>query len=123
GTGGRTQWNRTVRGLPKTQWLDAVCVEASAPARLQVGGMIPLLITALGRHSRQMWRTNPFGFPDKGPKATSVVGGLRTGDLVRAVVPACRVKAGTYVGRLAIRATGSWNVKTAHRLIEGIHVR
>jgi hypothetical protein len=33
------------------------------------------------------------------------------------------VKAGVYVGRIAVRATGSCNVKTAHGTIEGIHVR
>ena len=56
-------------------------------------------------------------------KATSVGGGWRTGDLVRASVPASSVKAGVYVGRLAVRASGSCNVKTAHETIEGIHVR
>jgi hypothetical protein len=123
GTGGRTKWNRTTRDLPKTHWLDAACVGESTPKRLKTAGVIPLLITAMGRHSRQMCRTNAFGFPDKAPKATSVVGGFRTGDLVRAVVPASSVKAGVSVGRLAVRATGSCNVKTAHGTIEGIHVR
>jgi 5-methylcytosine-specific restriction endonuclease McrA len=123
GTGGRTKWNRTTRDLPKTHWLDAACVGESTPQRLRVGGAMPLLITAMGRHSRQMCRTNAFSFPDQAPKATSVVGGLRTGDLVRAVVPATSVKAGVYVGRLAVRASGSSNVKTARETIEGIHVR
>src|SRR5262249_58916079 len=31
GTGGRTKWNRTRWGLPKTHWLDAVCVGVSTP--------------------------------------------------------------------------------------------
>jgi 5-methylcytosine-specific restriction endonuclease McrA len=123
GTGGRTKWNRTRRGLPKTHWLDAVCVGASTPTRVDVRGIVALLITAMGRHSRQMCRTNAAGFPDKRAKATSVVGGFRTGDLVRAVVPTGSVKAGVYVGRLAVRASGSCNVKTANRTIEGIHVR
>jgi hypothetical protein len=70
-----------------------------------------------------MCRTNGVGFPDKAPKATSVVGGFRTGDLVWAVVPPNSKKAGTYVGRIAIRATGSCNLKTANGTIEGIHVR
>ena len=113
GTGGRTKWNRTVRELPKTHWLDAACVGASTPAPLRVAGIVPLCITATGRHSRQMCRTDAFGFPDKAPKATSVVGGFRTGDIVRALVPASSVKAGAYVGRLAVRATGSCNLKTA----------
>ena len=31
GSGGRTKFNRTTRGLPKTHWLDAACVGASTP--------------------------------------------------------------------------------------------
>ena len=33
------------------------------------------------------------------------------------------VKAGTYTGRIAIRATGSCNLKTAIGTIQGIHYR
>jgi 5-methylcytosine-specific restriction endonuclease McrA len=123
GTGGRTKWNRTQRRLPKAHWLDAACVGASTPPVLRVAGVVPLGIRATGRHSRQMCRTNAHGFPDKGPKATSTVGGLRTGDLVRAVVPPPSVKAGTYTGRLAVRATGSCNLTTPSGTIQGIHVR
>ncbi len=123
GSGGRTKWNRTVRGLPKTHWLDAACVGSSTPKTLRVEGMRPLLIRAMGRHSRQMCRTNTAGFPDKAPKATSVVGGFRTGDLVRAVVPSTSVRAGVSVGRIAVRATGSCNITTAEGIVQGIHVR
>jgi len=123
GTGGRTKWNRTRRELPKTHWTDAACVGASMPAPLRVAGIVPLRITAMGRHSRQMCRTNACGFPDKAAKAASVVGGLRTGDLVRAVVPASSVKARVYVGRLAVRATGSCTIMTARGTVQGVHVR
>jgi 5-methylcytosine-specific restriction endonuclease McrA len=123
GSGGRTKYNRIQRGVPKTHWMDAACVGESTPAVVLTAGIVPLLIRAQGRHNRQMCRTNSFGFPDKAPKATSVVGGLRTGDLVRAVVPASSTKAGTYVGRIAVRATGSCNLKLASGTIEGIHVR
>jgi 5-methylcytosine-specific restriction endonuclease McrA len=123
GSGGRTKYNRTQRSLPKTHWVDAACVGASTPAVLLTKGIVPLLIRAQGRHSRQMCRTNRRGFPDKASKATSVVGGLRTGDIVRAVVPASSKKAGTYMGRLAVRATGSCNVTTASGTIEGSHYR
>jgi 5-methylcytosine-specific restriction endonuclease McrA len=123
GSGGRTKWNRMTRGLPKTHWLDAACMGASTPAVLKIQGVVPLLIRAEGRHSRQMCRTNAAGFPDKVAKATSVVGGCRTGDLVRAVVPPSSKKVGIYVGRIAIRATGSCNIRTASGTIEGIHVR
>jgi hypothetical protein len=64
-----------------------------------------------------------FGFPRTGPKATSVVVGMRTGDLVRAVVPPPSIKAGTYVGRLAVRATGSCTITTTSGVVQGIHVR
>jgi 5-methylcytosine-specific restriction endonuclease McrA len=33
GTGGRTKWNRTRRGLPKTHWTDAVCVGRAPQSR------------------------------------------------------------------------------------------
>jgi 5-methylcytosine-specific restriction endonuclease McrA len=123
GTGGRTKWNRARRGLPKAHWVDAACVGATTPERLLTAGVVPLLITATGRHSRQMCRTNAYGFPDKVPKATSVVGGFRTGDLVRAVVPPSSAKAGVHVGRLAARATGSCNIKTRAGTVQGIHIR
>jgi 5-methylcytosine-specific restriction endonuclease McrA len=123
GTGGRTKWNRTQRGLPKSHWGDAACVGASTPEQVMCAGVAPLVIAATGRHSRQMCRTNASGFPDKAPKATSVVAGLRTGDLVRAVVPASSLKVGTYVGRLAVRATGSCTIKTSAGTVQGIHIR
>ena len=119
--------NRTRRELPKTHWLDAACVGASTPAPLRGAGIVPLGIMATGRHSRQRCRTNASGFPDKAPKATRVVGGFRTGAIVRAIVraivPQSSTKAGTYVGRLAVRATGSCNLKTAAGTLQGIHVR
>jgi HNH endonuclease len=125
GSGGRTKWHRTQRqrGHPKTPWLAAAGVGASTPQWVRVEGVVPLLITAMGRHSRQMCRPIAFGFPDKAPQATSVVSGLRTGDIVRAVVPAGNSTAGVYLGRSAIRATRSCNVKTAAGTIQGIHVR
>ena len=123
GSGGRTQWNRRQRGIPKTHWLDAACVGASTPTRLRYKRVIPLSITAMGRHRRQMCGTNACGFPDKAPKATSVVGGFRTGDIVRAIVPASSVKQGTYIGRIAIRATGFCNIKTVQETVQSIHVK
>ncbi len=48
GTGGRTKWNRTRRGMSKTHWLDAACVGASTPATLDMRGVV----------------RRPFGRPD-----------------------------------------------------------
>jgi RRXRR protein len=123
GTGGRTKWNRTRRSLPKTHWTDAACVGASTPATLDMRGVVPLAMRATGRHSRQMCRPNAAGFPDKAPKATSVIGGFRTGEIVRAQVPTARAKAGVHVGRIAIRASGSCNITTMTGIVQGIHVR
>lgn len=122
GTGGRTTYNRSVRHIPKTHWLDAACVGESTPGELHWQHIVPCHIVATGRHSRQMCRTNESGFPDKAPKATSVVGGFRTGDMVRAIVTSGK-KAGAYVGRIAIRASGSCNIQTKQGTIQGIHYR
>jgi hypothetical protein len=52
---------------------------------------------------------------------------LKIGDFARigqVSIKALRhYKAGTYVGRIAIRATGSCNLKTSSGTIAGIHVR
>ncbi len=62
-TGGRTTYNRTRLGLPKTHWLDAACV--GNVEVLQVVTEQPLLIAAKGWGSRQMCTTNQYGFPVK----------------------------------------------------------
>jgi 5-methylcytosine-specific restriction endonuclease McrA len=122
GTGGRTKWNRTCRSLPKTHWLDAACVGASTPETLQIRSVVPLLITAAGRESRQMCRMDRVGFPRTSAKSNRVVQGFQTGDIVRAVVTS-GAKIGVYTGRVAVRATGSFNVTTAQGSIQGIAAR
>ena len=87
GSGGLTKWNRVRRGLPKCHWIDATYVGTSTPLHLSTHAVTPLAIHAAGRHSRQMCRTNAYGFPDKAAKETSAIGGFRTGDIVHAVVP------------------------------------
>ncbi len=123
GTGGRTKWNRTRRAMPKTHWLDAVCVGASTPELIRWQEVVPLQITADGRHHRQMVRVDDRGFPDALPKATSSVAGFRSGDLVRAVVPPTLKTVGTHVGIISIRATGSCDITTPHRRVGGVAVR
>ena len=122
GTGGRTKWNRTVRALPKAHWLDAACVGASTPERLPVAGVTPLAITAMGRQSRQMCRMDALGFPRTVAKGQRVVQGFQTGDLVRAVV-ATGARVGTHVGRVAVRARGSFNIRTATRMVTDVAAR
>jgi hypothetical protein len=40
----------------------------------------------------------------------------------RAIIPQ-GVKAGTHTGRVAVRSTGSFNIRTRHGLVQGIHDR
>jgi len=122
GTGGRTKYNRNVRKLPKAHWLDAACVGASTPEVLKVKGMRPLIIIATGHGSRQMCRVDKHGFPRTSAKKFKRVHGFQTGDIVKAVVPTGK-KAGTYIGQVAVRATGNFNVKTKNGTIQGISYR
>jgi len=120
GTGGRTKYNRQKKKLPKIHFLDAVCVGASTPETIKVEGLCPLSIIAAGRGSRQMCRVDKFGFPRTTAKRKKRVYGFQTGDMVKAIVPTEK-KAGVYVGRVAIRTSGSFNLKTETGTIQGIN--
>jgi len=69
-----------------------------------------------------MYLVNEDGFPRTRAKASSRVHGFRTGDMVRAIVPTGK-KVGTYVGRVAVRASGSFNITTKVGAIEGISAK
>jgi 5-methylcytosine-specific restriction endonuclease McrA len=122
GSGGLTQYNRTMRGLPKTHWVDAANVGKSTPDTLQGKGVVPLLITATGHGCRQMCLMDKRGFPRTKPKQAKLVQGFQTGDIVKAIVTK-GTKIGTYVGRVAVRATGSFNITTQAGTVEGISHR
>jgi 5-methylcytosine-specific restriction endonuclease McrA len=122
GTGGGTRYNRYLQRLPKTHCLDAACVGASSPTMLQVRGVSVLRIIVTGRGRRQMCTMDRYGFPRTGPKITRVVQGFSTGDIVRAVVSQGK-KAGIYIGRVAVRASGSFNVRTAMGTVQSINHR
>lgn len=48
--------------------------------------------------------------------------GFITGDLVRAVVPTGK-KAGVHVGRVSVRASGSFNIATSNGVVQGVNHR
>ncbi|MGH9846102.1 MAG: RNA-guided endonuclease IscB [Blastocatellia bacterium] len=122
GSGGLTKFNRLQRDLPKTHWIDAACVGASTPEALDIKQAAPIAIKAVGHGSRRMCLPDKFGFPRTSAKGARVVKGFRTGDIVKAVVPNGK-KAGTYVGKVAVRSSGSFNVTTAAETIQGISYR
>jgi len=132
GTGGRTKWNRSRFGVPKTHTLDAICVG-------EVDGVVSyptqvIVAKATGRGTYRRAQPDAYGFtaghyrkpgepvnPSKGhkPRRKSYFG-FQTGDLVRAVVPKGNY-AGVHVGRVAVRARGSFVVVTRVGKVETSH--
>jgi 5-methylcytosine-specific restriction endonuclease McrA len=117
GSGSLTKFNRTTIRLPKTHFFDAACV-GDTPELLVLASQ-PLNIKATGHGSRQMCRTDKFGFPSRYVPQFKFVKGFQTGDIVKAVVTSGK-KIGTYVGRVAVRSTGSFNISAKQGLIQGI---
>jgi 5-methylcytosine-specific restriction endonuclease McrA len=118
-SGGRTKYNRTQQGYEKDHWIDAVCVGDTGECVRIPTNMTPLHITATGRGSRQMCRMDRYGFPRTSAKRFKRVKGFQTGDMVKAVVPTGK-KAGVYVGRVAVRTSGSFNITTEKGTVQGI---
>ncbi|MEO8956789.1 MAG: RNA-guided endonuclease IscB, partial [Ktedonobacteraceae bacterium] len=112
GSGGLTKFNRTRRVLPKTHWLDAACVGQSTPERLQVKGIVPLLIKANGHGSRQLCLMDAYGFPRTKPRQKRFTHPFHTGDIVRASVPSHLKNAGIHVGRMSAKANGAFTIAT-----------
>jgi 5-methylcytosine-specific restriction endonuclease McrA len=123
GSGGRTKYNRSVRGLTKTHWLDAACIGASTPEELQTSHVIPLHITAYWHGCRQVCLMDEHGFPRTNPKRKPTTHTFRTGDQVRAVVPARLTHAGVHVGRMASKASGAFTITTAQGRVTDIGYR
>jgi 5-methylcytosine-specific restriction endonuclease McrA len=117
GSGGLTKFNRTKLNLPKAHFFDAACV-GDTPELLVLASQ-PLNIKATGHGTRQMCRTDKFGFPSRYVPRFKFVKGFQTGDIVKAIVTSGK-KIGTYVGRVAVRSTGSFNISTSIGLIQGI---
>jgi 5-methylcytosine-specific restriction endonuclease McrA len=123
GTGGRTKWNRTQRGFLKAHWIDSACVGASTPPALRITAVVPLAITATGHGTRRMCGTNCAGFPTRHRTRRTRHFGFATGDLVCAVVPAGLKTAGRHVGRVLVRASGSFDVVTGTGRVQSISHR
>jgi hypothetical protein len=120
GTGGRTKWNRHRLSIPKAHCLDAVCV---GRVNVVASWNQPVLtIQATGRGSYQRTRLTKYGFPRGYLTRNKSIFGFQTGDLVKAVVTTGK-KTGTDLGRVAVRATGYFNIQTENGLVQGIPYR
>ena len=120
GSGGRTKWNRRRLGIPKTHALDAVCVgDVDAVIDWQ---QPTLSAQCTGRGAYKRTQLTKYGFPRGFLMRSKSVRGFQTGDMVRAHVESGK-NAGVHVGRVAVRASGSFNIRTQDGLIQGVHAR
>ena len=120
GTGGQTKFNRSQFDIPKTHALDAACVG-------EVGSITDwqkptLSIKAMGRGSYQRTRLDKFGCVRGYLTRSKSIKGFQTGDMVKAEVTTGK-KIGSYTGRVAVRATGSFNIQTSAGLVQGVSHR
>ena len=110
GTGGQTKWNRKRFNRGKTHALDAACVGAIQELR---GNSGVLEIKAMGRGTHKRTRLTKDGFPRGYLDPKKEHFGFRTGDLVKAEVPAGKFR-GTHSGRIAVRKTGKFVIQTTN---------
>jgi hypothetical protein len=107
-SGGRTRWNRDRLGIEKAHCLDALCVGGLAGVHVPVSRT--LSITAQGRGSYQRTNVDGSGFPRGYLMREKRMRGFSTGDLVHARVPQHLKTGGRHLGRVAVRASGSFRV-------------
>ena len=113
-----TKYNRDELALPKEHYYDALSV-GEIPTKFNFFTDKILQISAKGRGSRQMCLMNKFGFPRTSPKGSKLVEGFQTGDIVKAIVPT-GLKKGEYLGRVAVRSRGYFNIQTKTQVVQGI---
>ncbi|MER6177374.1 RNA-guided endonuclease IscB [Streptosporangium sp. NPDC001681] len=119
-SGGRTKWNRSRTGAPKSHTLDALHVGELESVTAWPSTV--LVVTATGRGSYARTTPDRYGFPRLIRPRIKLHHGFQTGDLVRANVPAGK-KAGVHAGRVLVRSCGSFDITTRHGRVTGINHR
>lgn len=117
GAGAQTRFNRTQLAIPKTHALDAACV--GRVTTIKTWQRPTLTIRATGRGEYQRTLLTAQGFPRGYLTRQKRHFGFQTGDQVKSCVTQGK-KAGSYQGRVAVRASGSFNVQTPAGVIQGI---
>ena len=112
-----TKYNRDRLDLSKQHYYDALSVGNIENFRFLTDKV--LQISAKGRGSRQMCLMDKFGFPRTKPKGSKLVKGFQTGDMVKAIVPK-GLKKGEYLGKVAVRSSGYFNIQTKTQVIQDI---
>ncbi len=133
GFGSTTKQNRLSLSLPKDHWIDAaVCTKDGCLVQVCTE-LKPLTIKAVGRGSRQFCSMDKYGFPKTSAKPrTKNLFGFKTGDMVKVLIPdniKTKVPQGTYTGRVIVRSSGYFDVKTKeaklninHKYCQSIHL-
>lgn len=119
-SGGRTKFNRTRLGIPKTHTLDAACV--GNLTSIENWQRPTLQIKCTGRGSYKRTRLDKYGFPRGYLMRSKSAFGFQTGDLVKATVPKGK-NTGAHMGRVAIRATGSFDIQTVQGKVGSVSHR
>ena len=117
GEGWETKINREDNNLPKEHYYDALSVGEDKSYKIITDKV--LIIKAVGRGTRQMCRVDKYGFPRTRATENRVVKGFMTGDIIRAIVNK-GIKKGKYLGKVAIRSNGYFNITTSNGIIQGI---
>jgi len=120
-TGAQTKLTRHQHAIPKEHCLDAVCV--GVVDKPIVNWQKPVLtIKAMGRGCYQRTRLNKYGFPRGYLMRKKSVHGFQTGDMVKASIDKGK-NVGYHVGRVAIRASGSFNITTKDGVVQGVNYK
>lgn len=123
-TGSLTKYNRVKLNLDKTHSLDALCVGNINSIKFPIRKV--LLIRCDGRGVYQRTITDKYGFPRLQRPRIKYAFGFRTGDLVKVASSNSPVFnkekfRGFYFGRVAIRHSGRFDVKTSGKIIGAVY--
>ena len=123
-SGGRTKYNREKLGLPKDHHYDALCVgNIPSDGYKDLTNGYCFITKAVGRGTRFRGRINKGGIITvklpKGPKRRF---GFQNGDIVKAVSPHGKY-AGTHVGRVMTRSSGSFDIRKSDGTLVTVNQR
>lgn len=118
-SGGRTKKNRVAQGYKKDHWIDAACVGESGAKVAMPLNLKCRILKATGHGERQVCLVSKHGFPRSQAASGKIFFGFKTGDIAQAHVVAGKKK-GIYIGKVAVRATGSFNISTKNGVVQGL---
>lgn len=119
GTGALTKMNRIKLNLPKDHHYDACCIGKSTPNELYFKTDEVLYVKNIGRGNYQRTTLDKFGFPKAYLPRQKYFFGFMSGDMVKAIVTKGK-KRGIYIGGVACRSTGSFNINLLKGRVQGI---